>query len=256
VSGPAVARAEPRAPGAAPPPLRRWEERRAPRATRATRPVPPSPSRLAVSCELGARSARGRAVRFAVELRVTEDEARALARALGCAALTDMPVPRHAVAGGGASVAGAVAPEGGPHVPLPVSRALLAWLGGLLVQAGGGRTPAERALAAPAAPAERPRPAVRFGDVEVYPEAHRVTRAGEPVALRPKALALLLALAAQPGRTLSRGALLREVWGYQGDTASRTVDTHMAELRRKLERDPARPAHLVGVRTVGYQLRL
>jgi DNA-binding response OmpR family regulator len=164
-------------------------------------------------------------------------------------------VPRRAVLGAevvGADVAATVAAGGAPHVPPPVPRALLAWLGGLLVQAGGGRTAAERALAAPA---ERPQPAVRFGDVEVFPEAHRVTRAGEPVALRPKALALLLALAAQPGRTLSRRALLREVWGYHGDTASRTVDTHMAELRRKLERDPARPAHLLGVRTVGYQLR-
>jgi two-component system alkaline phosphatase synthesis response regulator PhoP len=43
-------------------------------------------------------------------------------------------------------------------------------------------------------------------------------------------------------------------WGYQADVLSRTVDTHVAELRRKLETDPALPRHLLTVRKVGYRL--
>jgi DNA-binding response OmpR family regulator len=52
----------------------------------------------------------------------------------------------------------------------------------------------------------------------------------------------------------SRLELLREVWGYADDVMSRTVDTHVAMLRRKLERDPAHPRHIVTVRTFGYRI--
>ena len=48
--------------------------------------------------------------------------------------------------------------------------------------------------------------------------------------------------------------LLTEVWGYSAEVMSRTVDTHVAELRRKLEKDPANPAHIVTVRKTGYRL--
>jgi two-component system OmpR family response regulator len=52
----------------------------------------------------------------------------------------------------------------------------------------------------------------------------------------------------------SRLELLREVWGYDDSVVSRTVDTHMLELRRKLEADPANPRHLVTVRKTGYRI--
>ena len=52
---------------------------------------------------------------------------------------------------------------------------------------------------------------------------------------------------------MSRVDLLLEVWGYNSDVVSRTVDTHVAELRRKLETDPARPQHILTVRKVGYR---
>jgi DNA-binding response OmpR family regulator len=52
----------------------------------------------------------------------------------------------------------------------------------------------------------------------------------------------------------TRAELLSEVWGYQDDVLSRTVDTHVGELRRKLEPDPAEPRHLLTVRKVGYRL--
>ena len=44
------------------------------------------------------------------------------------------------------------------------------------------------------------------------------------------------------------------LWGYRNWIATRTVDTHVAELRRKLEKDPARPRHILTVRKVGYRL--
>jgi two-component system, OmpR family, alkaline phosphatase synthesis response regulator PhoP len=93
-----------------------------------------------------------------------------------------------------------------------------------------------------------------FGDVTVCAATHAVTRGGAPVALRPKEYELLVALLRRGGAVASRHELLREVWGYDESVTSRTVDTHMAELRRKLERDPANPRHLLTVRKTGYRL--
>ena len=94
----------------------------------------------------------------------------------------------------------------------------------------------------------------RFGGVEVDRGARVVRRDGAPVALAPRELDLLLALLDADGTALSRASLMDRVWGYQADVLSRTVDTHMAELRRKLEPDPASPRHLLTVRKVGYRL--
>jgi two-component system, OmpR family, alkaline phosphatase synthesis response regulator PhoP len=92
-----------------------------------------------------------------------------------------------------------------------------------------------------------------FGDVMVDPGAHAVTRGGEGVTLSPKAFALLLALIRREGVVASRTVLLREVWGYQALVLSRTVDSHVAELRRKLELDPANPRHILTVFKSGYR---
>ena len=83
--------------------------------------------------------------------------------------------------------------------------------------------------------------------------ARTVTRAGEPVTLTPKAFELLLALASRDGRVVTRQELLKEVWGYGAFVLSRTVDSHIAELRRKLEADQAHPRHIVTVWKVGYR---
>ena len=93
-----------------------------------------------------------------------------------------------------------------------------------------------------------------FGDVTVCAATHAVTRAGAPVALRPKEYELLAALLRRGGAVATRHELLREVWGYDESVTSRTVDTHMAELRRKLEHDAASPRHLLTVRKTGYRL--
>jgi DNA-binding response OmpR family regulator len=93
-----------------------------------------------------------------------------------------------------------------------------------------------------------------FGDVTVDFDTHQVRRGSRVAELRPKEYALLVALLRRGGRVASRLDLLREVWGYAEDVLSRTVDTHVAMLRRKLEVDPAHPRHIVTVRTFGYRI--
>ena len=95
---------------------------------------------------------------------------------------------------------------------------------------------------------------VAFGDVQVDPGTHTVRRAGAPVLLRPKEYDLLIALLQRRGQVASRAELLEEVWGYSGEVYSRTVDTHVAELRRKLEENAAEPRHILTVRKSGYRI--
>ena len=97
---------------------------------------------------------------------------------------------------------------------------------------------------------------VRVGDVEVDIEGHMVRRNGEEVSLTPKAFELLLALHRKQGKVASRHELLRDIWGYASSVTTRTVDAHVAELRRKLEADPADPKHILTVWKVGYRLRV
>lgn len=101
----------------------------------------------------------------------------------------------------------------------------------------------------------RARPAYRFGDIEVNAATREVRRGGQPVGLAPMELELLLALIRRQGTTAARMELLREVWGYESDVVSRTLDTHVANLRGKLERDPATPRHILTVRKAGYRLQ-
>ena len=99
------------------------------------------------------------------------------------------------------------------------------------------------------------RPAIeRFGTVEVNPASRVVTKDGVQVPLTPKALDLLLALLRRNGAVASRIELLREVWGHQADVVTRTVDIHIAELRRKLEDDASDPRHIITVWKAGYRL--
>jgi len=95
----------------------------------------------------------------------------------------------------------------------------------------------------------------RFGDVEIDRAARTVSRNGEAVELAPKEYELLIALLDANGAVVSRIDLMRQVWGYADSIITRTIDTHIAVLRRKLEEDPARPRHVMTVRKVGYRLR-
>ena len=100
-------------------------------------------------------------------------------------------------------------------------------------------------------------PVERFGDIEVNPASGTVLRDGEPVTLTPKEFDLLVALVRRKGAVASRTELLGEVWEYaNAQVETRTVDVHVAELRRKLEDDPAHPRHILTVRKKGYRLQL
>lgn len=94
----------------------------------------------------------------------------------------------------------------------------------------------------------------RFGDVAIDLASRSVTRGGRPVELAPKEYDLLVALLRARGAVLTRQQLLGRVWGYADAVVSRTIDTHVLELRRKLEADPAAPRHLLTARKVGYRL--
>ena len=93
-----------------------------------------------------------------------------------------------------------------------------------------------------------------FGDVTVSFSAMEVLRKGAPVALRTMEFKTLKYLIQNARRVISRNELLNEVWGYENYCpCTRTVDNHILNLRRKLERDPSRPAHFCTVRSAGYK---
>jgi two-component system alkaline phosphatase synthesis response regulator PhoP len=94
-----------------------------------------------------------------------------------------------------------------------------------------------------------------FGEVSINTLARSVKKAGGEVALTPKEFDLLLALVRRRGAVASRLELLKEVWGHQAEVMTRTVDIHIAELRRKLERDPSTPKHILTVWKAGYRLQ-
>ena len=95
----------------------------------------------------------------------------------------------------------------------------------------------------------------RFGDVTVDLATRTVRKAGHPVSLTPMEFNLLLALLHRGGAVVSRLDLLKEVWGHSSSVLTRTVDTHVAELRRKLEDDASRPRHILTARKAGYRLQ-
>ena len=118
---------------------------------------------------------------------------------------------------------------------------LLERVKGLLRRAGGRAAPASAAAT------------IAFGDVEVDPGARKVRKGGREVGLTPRAFDLLMALVAARDRVVTRHDLLRDVWGHRGRVLTRTVDSHVSELRHKLEDDPEAPRHIHTVWKIGYR---
>ncbi|MBY0506982.1 MAG: response regulator transcription factor [Bryobacteraceae bacterium] len=92
-----------------------------------------------------------------------------------------------------------------------------------------------------------------FDGVKVDFESGDVTKDEIPVALAGKELKLLRYLVDARGRVVPREELLREVWEYQSEVSSRTVDVHVAWLRQKLEANPQNPRHIHTIRGKGYR---
>ncbi|MBK1718510.1 response regulator transcription factor [Thiocystis violacea] len=97
---------------------------------------------------------------------------------------------------------------------------------------------------------------LQLGDLELDTRNLRGRRGAEEIPFTQREVAILKYLAAHAERPVSRDELLNKVWGYARDCGleTRTVDIHIAKLRRKIESDPADPRLLVTVRGLGYRL--
>jgi two-component system, OmpR family, KDP operon response regulator KdpE len=114
-----------------------------------------------------------------------------------------------------------------------------------------------RALTRRATPAgPEAQPVARFGDVTVNLVSRTVTRAGMPVRLTPTEWHVLEFLARHPGLLVSRQTLLTEIWGSEHVTDTGYLRLYIAQLRKKLEADPARPQHILTESGMGYRLVL
>lgn len=95
----------------------------------------------------------------------------------------------------------------------------------------------------------------RFGPIRVDLRGTQVTREGEVVYLTAREFQLLRYFIEHSGTTLSRSEILREVWEYDHDTYTRTVDVHVASLRQKLEDSPRKPKWITTVPGLGYKFQ-
>jgi two-component system alkaline phosphatase synthesis response regulator PhoP len=93
----------------------------------------------------------------------------------------------------------------------------------------------------------------QFGNIQVDFDKAEVLKQSVPINLAGKELQLLHYLIDHRGKVLSREELLKEVWEYQPDVSTRTVDVHVAWLRQKLESNPQFPKHILTVRGSGYR---
>ncbi len=94
---------------------------------------------------------------------------------------------------------------------------------------------------------------IRAGDLTLDVPRMRTELAGRTVDLTPTEFTLLAALARQPGRIFTRSQLLDAVHGVAFESYERAIDTHIKNIRRKLEPDPRRPVHVLTVYGVGYR---
>jgi DNA-binding response OmpR family regulator len=99
-----------------------------------------------------------------------------------------------------------------------------------------------------------PTQTVTVGNLEIDPEAHTVTLAGDPIELTPREFDLLHALALQPNKVVSVDELLAQVWGAEFRGEPQVVYVHIRWLRKKIEADPSHPQRIVTVHGVGYKL--
>ncbi|MDY6834068.1 MAG: response regulator transcription factor [Chloroflexota bacterium] len=104
-----------------------------------------------------------------------------------------------------------------------------------------------------ALPDQDPSTIIKAGDIEIDLVRYRVSKAGSSVDVTPKEFELLACLMKYTGRVCSRDHLLQEIWGYDFEGDTRTVDVHIRWLRQKIEVDPANPRHLITVRGFGYK---
>jgi len=92
-----------------------------------------------------------------------------------------------------------------------------------------------------------------FGDIRLDFRTYQASKSGDQIELTPREFRILRYFIDHAEQVVSREALLNHVWGYDSSAFTRTVDTHMARLRQKVEATPSEPRHLLTVHRVGYK---
>lgn len=94
----------------------------------------------------------------------------------------------------------------------------------------------------------------RFGTIELDFNTYESRKDGRDLGLTPLELRILKFLITQKGKVISRDEFLDAIWGVENLSVShRTVDSHIAHIRRKIERDPSKPIHILSVHSIGYR---
>jgi two-component system, OmpR family, alkaline phosphatase synthesis response regulator PhoP len=94
---------------------------------------------------------------------------------------------------------------------------------------------------------------IEIGPFELYPSKYLFTKNREPVQLTTIEFAIMKLLMQHAGHVLKRDDILRRVWGEEVYVTQRTVDTHIANLRKKIEDDPEQSNWIIGIRGAGYK---
>jgi DNA-binding response OmpR family regulator len=92
-----------------------------------------------------------------------------------------------------------------------------------------------------------------FGDVELNFKKYAARKGGQALDLSAREFEILRYLIRRRGEIVTRDQLLDEVWGYDSNPVTRTVDNHIAKLRQKIEQHPSEPRHIVTVHRLGYR---
>lgn len=104
------------------------------------------------------------------------------------------------------------------------------------------------------APAPQLHPVLHLGDLALDPTTHSFTQGGSPIDLTPSEFDILMLLMRNPGRAFTRTELIEEGLGYEYPGLERTIDSHIKNLRRKIESDPRKPIYIETVFGIGYRL--
>ena len=99
-----------------------------------------------------------------------------------------------------------------------------------------------------------PEKVIKIADIEISVEKRSVTRGGKLLDLTPFEFDLLKVMAEHPGRVFSRMKLLDRVQGEAYEAYERTIDSHIKNLRKKIEQNPKKPGHIITVYGVGYKI--
>jgi DNA-binding response OmpR family regulator len=102
-------------------------------------------------------------------------------------------------------------------------------------------------------PDKAPMDVYQIGDVEINFTTHEAHRNGEEVNFTALEFDILRYLIQYRGQTVTRKQLLRDVWGIDEEIITRTIDRHMASVRKKIEPDPSSPEHIKTVYGIGYR---